>query len=313
MSDSIDPQLITKERVTINNSSAKQMYSFGKASRFKNHKITNEKFFYDIPTKFEKRAAGVGIGSKSDFTSGLMKGKTDNYYDIPREFDVFRRQTPQYSFGRGRDICKMQSELGRDKNPGPGTYNPYKKLGHDALKFSLFGRDWSKPKRVQTEPGPGEYKYLNINSEGKYSSSLFKNSPSPGFSSYKSIRFKYFDYKYPPPNAYFREDKQNLMNGTGYYFSTKYNSRLAKTFGSKLFVKNPAQRQAFPGPGTYETFSCFNGFTKAARQNKMAQSQKNFRKKNKLLENSKRDESIKSNKEENKSLRSSQKRVETVG
>ena len=34
-----------------------------------------------------------------------MRNKTHNY-DITSEFDLKRRNTPQYSFVKGRDVCK---------------------------------------------------------------------------------------------------------------------------------------------------------------------------------------------------------------
>ena len=113
----IDPQLINKYKVTINTSSSKQMYSFGKENRFRAYKARTD-VFYNLPSTLEKRKAGFGYGTKSDFTKGAIKGKVDKYYDIPREFEVFRKNTPQYTMGAGREVCKMAKDINKMGNPG---------------------------------------------------------------------------------------------------------------------------------------------------------------------------------------------------
>ena len=259
----LDPQLITKRTSTINCSTAKFMYSFGKEKRFKDFKMSNDKMFYDLPPLRSTRMAGFGFGTKSDFTSGT-KGKCQNIYELPSQFDVSRKTGKVYSMGRGRDECKLgRSATGN--TPGPGAYHPYKALGEDAKKYSMYGRGW-KPLKIKTEPGPGQYKLMCINTEGKYSSSLFTNSPCTNFYYSKSNRFKYLNNKNPSPDAYFHNERLNLMNGTGYLFSSKYKNNVAKTFGNKSYTKDFYIRQGFPGPGTYEVFSDFNGFTKEKRQ-----------------------------------------------
>lgn len=75
----------------------------------------------------------------------------------------------------------MVSQQGKilDKSiPGPGKYNHTKPLGHDALKFSLFGRRGGTVifEKMQKNPGPGEYDYLNIKKSGKYPVSSFRNT-----------------------------------------------------------------------------------------------------------------------------------------
>ena len=136
-----NPEVLTKVNVNINSSSSKQMYTIPKAERFKYSKVGVDSI-YNLPSVMEKRSAGLGYGQKNDFTKGGMRGKTDSIYNIPREFDLKRRNTPQYSFGKGRDVCKKPEFNVVKATPGVGTYNIGKNLGDDALKFSIFGREW---------------------------------------------------------------------------------------------------------------------------------------------------------------------------
>jgi len=38
-------------------------------------------------------------------SKNVLRGKTDSYYDKPREFDLKRKNSPQYSLGKGRYLC----------------------------------------------------------------------------------------------------------------------------------------------------------------------------------------------------------------
>ena len=137
-----NPQLLTKRKVIINTSTSKQMYRFGKEKRFMNYAKPYDAFLYDLPSVKDNFTTSLGRGKKFDFFKNVLRGKTDNYYDIPREFDLSRKNTPQYSFGKGRDVCK-KPELEIDTGtPGVGSYNLRKNFGDDALKFSIFGREW---------------------------------------------------------------------------------------------------------------------------------------------------------------------------
>jgi hypothetical protein len=277
-----NPQLLTKGDVIINTSTSKHMYSFGKASRFGKHVDlssgnafnykTSENFFYDLPSVFDqnlrrtyRHGAAFGFGTKSDFTHGHLKGKTDNYYNIPSDFDFKVKHSPQYSLGKGREECKRSGTVNYNNNPGPGTYNANKPLGHDALKFSLFGRTWAKdngatiPKpKCDYRPGPGEYKYLNINKDGKYASSMFRNTAQKSFGT-GSPRFTYTDNKVPGPGHYKMGLVKTYNNGI---YNSKYASNVAKTFSYRPKEFFSPRQTGFPGPGSYEIFSDFGGFSR---------------------------------------------------
>ena len=153
-----DPQLLTKRKVIINNSTSKQMYKFGREKRFMNYAKPWDAFFYDLPSVKGNFTTSLGIGKKYDFFKNIMRGKTHSYYDIPREFDLKRRNSPQYSFVKGRDVCKKPEFNVSKPTPGVGTYNLRKNLGEDALKFSIFGREWVNrkisPSNSLITPGP---------------------------------------------------------------------------------------------------------------------------------------------------------------
>ena len=263
----LDPQLITKQKVTVNTSTSKQMYTFGRRQRFKDCAKTNENFFYNLPSIFDEKARqqyrkgmGIGYGTKSDFTKGINKGKADKYYDIPREFELNRHKSPQYSFGQGRDVCKRPETVGKGNNPGPGTYNVRKEFGSDATKFSLFGRTWVKGDGVKKSlyPGPGQYAYLGINKTGRYPTSVFENSRQSQF--LRTPRFNYNYNKNPSPDRY-KAGELN-KNYKGELFVSKYASNVAKTMSSRPRDFFQPKLSTTPGPGSYDFFSDFAGFSR---------------------------------------------------
>ena len=127
--------MITKRTSTINCSNAKYMYSFGKAKRFPDTKMCNDKMFYDLPPLTSTRMAGFGYGTKSDFTA-FSKGKCQNIYELPSQFDIARKTGKVYSMAKGRDECRL-GKSATGATPGPGAYYPYKPLGEEAKKYSI--------------------------------------------------------------------------------------------------------------------------------------------------------------------------------
>ena len=263
----LDPQLITKRRVGINTSTSKQMYKFSKAIRFPSHKKPYDAFYYNLPSVKDRLTTTFGYGTKYDFAKNVLKGKTDSYYDIPREFDIKRKNSPQYSFGRGRDLCIMP-QFKIDKNtPGVGSYELRKDFGKDALKFSIFGREWDhrkkSPMNAFITPGPGYYEeVLKTNEKGRYSSSIYENTRQIKF--IYPERYKTVKNNNPPPWAY---NLGTMFNRTGMQFTSKFNSTIAKTMSNR--PKNfylPDKTSSYPGPGTYDSFSDFNGYTEIHRK-----------------------------------------------
>ena len=257
-----NPQLLTKRKVIINTSTSKQMYKFGKEKRFQNYAKPYDAFFYDLPSVRETFTTSLGKGKKYDFFKNVLRGKTHRYYDIPREFDLSRKNTPQYSFGKGRDICK-KPELKIDTGtPGVGSYNLRKNLGDDALKFSIFGREWAhrkiSPSNAFITPGPGQYEEsLKTNSSGNYISSLYGNTWKIRFAGPQ--RFKHPIINTPGPGTY---QMKTMFNRTGFHYTSRYNSMIAKTMSDR--PRNfyaPIKKSSTPGPGSYDVFSDFCGYS----------------------------------------------------
>lgn len=257
-----DPQLLTKRKVIINDSTSKQMYKFGSEKRFMNYAKPYDAFFYNLPSVKDNFTTTLGKGKKYDFYKNVMRNKTHNYYDIPREFDLKRRNTPQYSFGKGRDICKKPEFKIEKPTPGVGSYNIGKNLGDDALKFSIFGREWVhrkiSPSNAFITPGPGQYEEtLKTNTSGNYSSSLYGNTWQISFAGPK--RFKNDYLKTPGPGRY---ETTTMFNKTGLHYSSKFHSMMAKTMSNRPNdFYAPFKVSTTPGPGSYDVFSDFNGYT----------------------------------------------------
>ena len=257
-----NPQLLTKRKVIINTSTSKQMYRFGKEKRFTNYAKPYDAFFYNLPSVRDNFTTSLGKGNKYDIFKNVLRGKTHKYYDIPREFDLSRKNTPQYSFGKGRDICKRPELEINTGTPGVGEYILRKNFGADAPKFSIFGREWAhrkiSPSNAFITPGPGQYEEtLKTNSSGDYASSLYGNTWKIKFAGPQ--RFKYDVINTPGPGTY---QMKTMFNKTGFHYTSKYNSMIAKTMSDrpKKFYA-PIKKSTTPGPGSYDVFSDFNGYS----------------------------------------------------
>lgn len=246
---------ISKEAVTINFSPSKQMYSFGKAGRFSDKNNKSDTCYYNLPNVLDKRATSIGYGVKSDFSKPIP-GRSNNIYNIPREFDLKRYNSPQYTFGLGRENCKTTDSLSKANYPGPGNYNTVPHFGDNSKKFSLAGR-MSIGNKDQGFPGPGAYSYMCINEQGKYPYSLFTNSPRCGFGLDQMKRFNYAYNNNPGPGHY---KTLCSIDGVGKVFSSRYESNLGKSLGIKH--KDLSSSMNTPGPGAYNVFSEFEGFEK---------------------------------------------------
>ena len=250
-----NPELITKRNVIINSSTSKVMYQFSKAIRFRPTKKDNSSFFYNLPSVQSNRSTSIGYGSKTNFVPST-NGRSLNIYDIPREFDLNAKNngSPKYSFGCGRDVCRVPKTKDDRGTPGPSTYSPYKKFGENGLHISMSFR-YSQPNPNFNNPGPGSYKFQQLNKAGKYDTSELRNSPLSKFP--MAERFRYNYNKYPGPGAYKHEE---LMKGNGISFNSKYTTNLGKSMGMKY--AKIGEKIITPGPGAYDFFSDFEGFGK---------------------------------------------------
>ena len=301
----INPEVLKKVDVNINSSTSKQMYTFGKNRRFRDLKPSNETFFYNLPKLQSTRSAAFGFGNRSDFTSSLLKGKAQVYYNLPSDFNTRLHRSPQYSMGKGREECKRPTNNIDKNDPGPGAYNIGKPLGYNSLKFSIFGRDWSNKdenKHKRNYPAPNHYNQkLVINGNGRYPTSTFSNTHGLTFSS--AERFKSKFNKNPGPGSY---ESKIVFNGTGFYFDTKYQSNVAKTMHNRppQFYRKEKD-SGVPGPGSYDFFSDFEGFQRFKttynfnRKSKVGKKKKEKEKKENLENNDNENKDDKKNNEDN--------------
>ena len=257
-----NPEVLTKVDVIINTSPSKQMYSFPKAERFKSQKQSQVPFCYEMKSLLDKRGTTLGYGNRMDLAAKKL-GRSDNIYDIPREFDVNKSHgTPKYTFGLSRDMCYYAGQQKNDRySPGPGSYEFKPKFAKEAFKFSMFSRRNMEHGKVNY-PGPGSYAHIELNKEGKYPISSLENRSGNMFS--KEMRFKHsFGKKNQPgPGSY---DHEVLINGKGTSFNSNYKNYLGKSMAWRnMLVGNKLNT---PGPGAYDFFSDFEGFNKYGHKN----------------------------------------------
>ena len=254
----------TKQSITnnlLNHSCSKQMYSFSKTPRFHSLKrCTSATFLYNIPNKMSSRKAYSGYGKKSDFTKGNPYNV--GYYNISYNFSSPKLNAPKYTFGISRDFYKkvvINNKLppGTSTTPGPNKYTYTKPFGSQAPKYTMLKR-YPTPQFASKDstytPGPANYhNSLIINPHGKYTLSSFVNTPRSAWSLSKFDRFNYNYPKTPGANAYQLEE---MINGKGKIYNSRYKSANAKTM-SKRFRGPFDVTSITPGPGAYESFSEF--------------------------------------------------------
>ena len=230
------------------------MYGFSKAARFHPVSKDNSPFFYNLPSMASNRSTFIGYGKKTNFVPSTS-GRSLNIYNIPREFDLnsINNGSPKYTFGLGRESCRLPLSKDEKSTPGPSSYNPYKKFGENGLHFSMSFRYGVKGSNFDN-PGPGSYKFDQFNKEGKYGSSTLKNSPLSKFPT--AQRFKYSNNNLNPgPGAYKDED---MVKDNGFIYNSRYTSNLGRSMGKRL--ANIGEKFVTPGPGAYKYFSDFEGF-----------------------------------------------------
>ena len=247
----------------LNNSKAKQMYSFSKSPRFKPLKKSGSasSLYINFPNTFSKRKAFIGYGKKSDFTKGYQA--YGQLYKIPRLFDNNNKSiefpnSPKFSFGISRDkmdkvvIGKSSSSI-NISSPAPNQYNPnkYFEFGTGSPKYTMLARPFNKEnvKKFAT-PGPSDYKSIySINKNGKYFLSSLSNTYSSNWSLSKSKRFIINNEKTPGPQYNLENLTGNLKIFNSQFKTPKYATIIGK-YKSIFLPKNNN-----PGPGAYLSFS----------------------------------------------------------
>ena len=246
---------------SLNDSSTKQAYSFGRAIRFKtNLKKDNFYHFYNLPEIRSKRSTTLGYGKKS--TSSLMGCGSNKLYAAPNYFDPKQHNAPVYSFGVSRP-------KGGRRFIGPGPkYDVVNKIGEGIPGF-VFGtsglKKFHKLNRSSSVPGPGTY-YNEANH--KIGVNYYNNSKLTYFGNTiigKEKRFfgKEKD-KTPGPGTY---EIPSLINDTGMInFNSKYTSIPARSFLGKRNGYKYKKVDTSPGPGQYNFFSIFEGYSDSKKK-----------------------------------------------
>ena len=108
----------------LNNSTSKALYSFPKATRFKDigRRNDNPNAFYDIGDTKTRRTTSFGYGNKQDFTKSTDKVPAPNHYANTDSMYKFGRKG--ITMGPGRDTVTFSGFTVKQKKvPGPGAYD----------------------------------------------------------------------------------------------------------------------------------------------------------------------------------------------
>jgi hypothetical protein len=258
-----DKDGIMEERLNslLNNSPTKQAYSFGKANRFKKYQKKDDSFkFYNIPEKKDMRATILGYGKKCNYNQNIGCG-SNQLYAAPSYFDPSQHNAPVYSFGVSRPQKRKE-----EQSPGP-KYNCRKNFG-EGIPSYIFGKSglkkYRKLQRSSSLPGPGSYYNENNHKLSESFSSNLMNSASIIIGHEKRFLNKYKD-KTPGPGEY---EMPGLITKTGMLYNSKYISIPARSFLCSRNNKYSRKKDISPGPGQYNSFSIFEGYTRAKVQKK---------------------------------------------
>ena len=244
-----------RERVesSLNTSSTKQAYSFGKALRFRNNsKIDFTYNFYNLPSLQSKRGTSLGYGKKGEYDKNIGCG-SNQLYAAPSYFGPKNHSSPAFSFGTEKRVKK-----GKEITPGP-KYLSHRPLEKD-IPSIIFGKEGLNSKRLRKNlsfVGPGAYFNEKNREISRSVTSNLANSANLIIGKAKRFRNDFKDIT-PGPGRY---NIPSLINESGIINDSKYISSPARSFiGSKNNRLN--KRKDFsPGPGQYNFFSIFEGYS----------------------------------------------------
>ena len=257
---------ILQERInsSLNTSTTKQAYSFGKAIRFKSNSKSDFSFhFYDLPSLQNKRSTSLGYGKKGDYSRNLGCGS--NKLSPPVSyFDPKNHNSPAFSFGMEKRLKKF-----KDFTPGP-KYLCRISFEKGVPSF-IFGKEglnnYKKMKKSYSFIGPGSYFNEKNHELSKSFTSNLANSGNIIIGHEKRFR-NFLKDTTPGPGQY---NIPGLINETGFLYNSKYNSIPAKSFIGSKNNKINKRIDFSPGPGQYNFFSIFEGYSKEYVDNKKKQ------------------------------------------
>ena len=242
----------------LNTSKSKAAYSFGKQIRFKNNiQKDNYYSFYNLPSTITARSTSIGFGKKYDFTKrNNISG--EYYLSSPiNSFDSKYKNSPSYTIAKKYNL-KMPKNLPIE------LYNCSKNLGNFSPKYSIGLKFKNKTlSKKEILPGPGYYYNERNHKLLKSYSSNFSNAVRIRLD-LNEKRFKSYKGNLSPgPGEY---KIPSLINKNGFIFQSNFKSELGRSFIGKNIgsCDNNKFRNLylnFPGPGKYNFFSEFEGYS----------------------------------------------------
>ena len=260
----LDDTSIFHERInsSLNTSSTKQAYSFGKALRFNSNSKSDFSYhFYELPSLQSKRSTSLGYGSKGDYTRH-NRGCGSNQLSPPISyFDPKKHNSPAFSFGNEKRLKTI-----KDFTPGP-KYLCRINLQKYVPSF-IFGKEglnnYKSLKKSYSFIGPGSY-FNEKNHELSISpTSNLANSANIIIGHEKRFR-NFLKDDTPGPGQY---NIPGLINKSGIIYNSKYESIPAKSFIGNKDNKVKRGIDFSPGPGQYNYFSIFEGYSRENKVNK---------------------------------------------
>lgn len=254
----------------LNLSQSKHLYSFPKSQRFKDIGKSNcEKFCYDLPPVKDHRKAGIGYGTKYDFTKQNNKTPGPNTYELPSETDAAVKKHKGFPFGVSRENMASTGIMGNlnKRNPGPGNYQLPRTLS--TVSYSFRQRtSQNDPLNAHTKyvPGPGAYPITpSITPDGKYFESKFRSSGALSFNPARSKRFPEQNkgLQNPGPGQY---PLNTGISKDGQYFVSGFKSSKCRSFAHdvrRTFSQD--NLRGAPGPGQYRIPSEFGYYESAQK------------------------------------------------
>ena len=241
---------------SLNDSSTKQAYSFGRALRFKStSKKDNYYHFYDLPDIKNTRSTTLGYGKKCNYNQNIGCG-SNQLYAAPSYFDPKQHNAPVYSFGVSRPKGHRY-----ENSPGP-KYDVTNKTGYKLPGFVFGTSERIRNKKLHRSssfvPGPGAYFNAENHKIGANYSSKLINMGNVVIGKEKRFLGKQKDQT-PGPGSY---NMPGLINETGMLnFNSKYVSIPARSFLGKRNAYRSKKVDSSPGPGQYNFFSIFEGYS----------------------------------------------------
>ncbi|KAM3144344.1 hypothetical protein pb186bvf_003508 [Paramecium bursaria] len=263
----------------LNHSTAKNLWTFSKSERFGQlgYTVNCSRAFYDLPSQTEKRAAGIGKGSKVDFTKVNVPTPSPQTYNMPGDVEQNLKKKKGYPFGVSREKMESTGILGglNIKNPAPGKYDLGSTLSETryTMRPKLENDFMVLTKGV---PGPGQYNPLPaINEKGRYPLSKYSNSCATIINPARSKRFPkdFSSNLYAPAPGNYKIENATGMSKDGKYFVSTLHSSGVRSFPKEARRTGSTGKERTPAPGSYRLPSEF-GYYEAKHKYNQSTDQK---------------------------------------